>query len=187
MNTKNNKRRRDSIERIQNAFIYFLQTKELHEITVSDICKVAGINRSTFYANFLDVYDLSEKIIDKLHDDIFTLYREEIVENQSKSDYVKLFNHVKNNQSLFKTYFKLEKDRTNQQWFYYNEVLAEEFFENKHIDYHVEFFRNGFNALLKFWLYNGCKESPEELQKILETEYKGRSGYIEKYFKNNRE
>ena len=91
MNTKNNKRRRDSVERIQNAFVSFLQTKDLHEITVSDICKEAGINRSTFYANFMDVYDLSEKIINKLQDDLIILYHDEIVKGKYKSDYVKLF------------------------------------------------------------------------------------------------
>lgn len=182
MNTKNNKRRRDSIERIQNAFVSFLQTKELHEITVSDICKEAGINRSTFYANFMDVYDLSEKIINKIQDDLIILYHDEIVKGKYKSDYVKLFYHVRENQALFKIYFKLEKDRTNQKWFYYNEELAEVYFHNEHIDYHVEFFRNGFNALLKTWIYNGCKETPEELEKIIETEYKGRTLFMEEYF-----
>ncbi len=182
MNTKNNKRRRDSIERIENAFISFLQMKELHEITVSDICKEAGINRSTFYANFLDVYDLSEKIIDKLHEEIYILYHDELFNGKQKSDYVKLFYHVKENQSLYKTYFKLEKERTNHKWFYYNETLATEFFDNKHIDYHVEFFRNGFNALLKIWLFNGCKQTPEELEELIEREYRGRSLFMEKYF-----
>ena len=185
MNTKNNKRRRDSIERIENTFIEFLQTKEFHEITISDICKAAGINRSTFYANFLDVYDLSEKIIDKLHNDVFVLYKDEFLDGKSISDYLKLFNHIKENQSLYKIYFKLEKDRSNHHWFYYNECLAKDYFNNEHIDYHVEFFRNGFNSILKMWLFNGCKESCEELQKILETEYEGRYLFMKKYFSSN--
>ena len=182
MNIKNNKRRRDSIERIQNAFVFFLQTQDLHEITVSDICKVAGVNRSTFYANFADVYDLSEKIIENLNNDLMMLYHDEIIKGNAKSDYVKLFYHIKENQSLYKTYFKLEKDRTNQNWFYFNELLSKEYFDNKHTDYHVEFFRNGFNALVKLWLFNGCVESPEELEEIIETEYKGRSAFMTEYF-----
>ena len=67
-----------------------------------------------------------------------------------------------------------------------NESIAEEFFQNEHVDYHAEFFRNGFNSLIKMWLINGCKETPEELEKILETEYSGRSAYIEKYFSSER-
>lgn len=183
MNKKNNKRRRESIERIQRAFIDFLETKELHQITVSDICKVAEINRSTFYANFLDVYDLADKIIDKLHNELMLLYHDQIVEGKSRGDYLKLFYHVKANQSLYKTYFKLNTDRNNSMWFY-NKRLSSEYFNDKNIDYHVEFFRNGFNALIKTWLWGGCKESPEELEEIIEIEYKGRASYMEKYFTN---
>lgn len=183
MNKKNNKRRRESIERIQKAFVDFLETKELHQITVSEICKVAEINRSTFYANFLDVYDLSEKIIDKLHDELILLYYDEIVAGNNRGDYLKLFYHVKENQSLYRTYFKLNNDKNNGMWFY-NKRLAFEFFDNKNVDYHVEFFRNGFNSLVKMWLWGGCKESPEELEEIIEIEYKGRASYIEKYFTN---
>ncbi|MBP3692176.1 MAG: TetR/AcrR family transcriptional regulator, partial [Clostridia bacterium] len=69
MNTKNNKRRRQSQEKIEKAFIELLQTKELKEITVSDICKITGLNRSTFYANYLDVYDLADKLREKLEKD----------------------------------------------------------------------------------------------------------------------
>ena len=63
MNTKNNRRRRESIERIEKAFLELLQTKELHEITVSDICKSCELNRSTFYANYIDIFDLADKTI----------------------------------------------------------------------------------------------------------------------------
>lgn len=184
MNKKNNKRRRESIERIESAFINFLETKDLHQITVSDICKIADINRSTFYANYLDVYDLADKIIDKIHAEVMSLYHEQIVGGNSRGDYLKLFHHVRENQSLYKTYFKLQTDKSNSMWFY-NKRLAAEYFDNKNIDYHVEFFRNGFNALIKMWLFNGCKESPEELEEIIEIEYKGRASYIEKYFINS--
>ena len=51
MNVKNNRRRRESIERIEKAFIELLQTRELNEISVSDHCKICELLRSTFYAN----------------------------------------------------------------------------------------------------------------------------------------
>ena len=51
MNTPNNKRRKESQEKIIRVFLNLIQSKEVPEITVSDICKQANINRSTFYAN----------------------------------------------------------------------------------------------------------------------------------------
>ena len=39
MNVKNNKRRRESQEKIEKAFIELLQTREIKDITVSDLIK----------------------------------------------------------------------------------------------------------------------------------------------------
>ena len=61
MNTKNNRRRRESVEKIEKAFVQQLQAKELKSITVADICKETGLNRSTFYANYPDIYDLGSQ------------------------------------------------------------------------------------------------------------------------------
>jgi len=59
MNVKNNKRHQETINNINKAFITLLQDKQLSEITVSDICKVADINRSTFYEKYDDVSALA--------------------------------------------------------------------------------------------------------------------------------
>ena len=45
MNTPNNKRKRESMERIEKVFIQLLQGKELDEISVSDLCKRAGLEQ----------------------------------------------------------------------------------------------------------------------------------------------
>ena len=75
MNTPNNKRKKESMERIEKVFIELLQTKELNEISVSDICKRAGLNRTTFYANYTDIYGLADAIRDKLENEAFGLYK----------------------------------------------------------------------------------------------------------------
>ena len=62
MNVSNNSRKKKSIEKIEKAFLQMIQTKDLNEIKVSDICKEAKINRTTFYANYLDIYDLADKL-----------------------------------------------------------------------------------------------------------------------------
>lgn len=47
-NTKNDKRRRQSVEKIENAFVEALQAKKLSQLSVSDVCKAAEMNRSSF-------------------------------------------------------------------------------------------------------------------------------------------
>ena len=73
MNTKNNKRRKDSQSKIERAFVELLQSNEIKNITVSDIIKMTGLNRSTFYANYIDIFDLADKTREKLETEFSNL------------------------------------------------------------------------------------------------------------------
>lgn len=58
MNTPNNKSSKETTAAIDAAFISLIKDKEIKEITVSEICETAKINRSTFYAHYADVLAL---------------------------------------------------------------------------------------------------------------------------------
>ena len=74
---------------------------------------------------------------------------------------------------LYRTYFKLGYD--NQfKLKYYDVHQAKKDFDDRHIEYHIEFFRSGFNAIVKKWLAGGCRETPEEMDGIIRSEYQGR-------------
>lgn len=169
MNTPNNKRRRESVHRIQRVFIELLQTKELGEIRVSEICKAASINRSTFYANFVDIYDLADQISVHLEAEFHKLYETEKL--TQSADFLKLLYHIRDNQLMYKTYFKLGYDN-NYKAILYDVQAAEALFEKEYVAYHVEFFKHGFNAVVKLWLENNCRETPEEIEHILYSEYR---------------
>lgn len=168
MNVKNNKRRRESVEKIERAFVQMLQEKELNQISVTDICKETGLNRSTFYANFLDVYDLADKLREKLEKDFDSQFQDENARSAAR-----MFRHIYENQLFYKTYFKLGYDQSHQVSVF-DSSRAESDFKGQHIKYHIEFFRNGINAIIKMWLANGCPETPEEMEQILKDEYRGR-------------
>ena len=110
MNIVNNKRKKDSQTKIQRAFVELIQFKAINEITISDICQKANLNRSTFYSNYLDIYDLADKIRDELFQDVLALYPEETKEKKHSYDFLRLFRHIKENQLFYKTYFKLNYD-----------------------------------------------------------------------------
>ncbi len=173
MNIKNNKRRQKSQEKIEKVFVELMQTKEITEITVSEICKRTELNRSTFYANYLDVYDLADKIKKNLEYDIRKEYEAEWESQTHSHNFLKLFRHIEKNQLFYQTYFKLDYDNTYKSIFYSQEILEKEF-GGDYLTYHVEFFRSGLTAVIKKWLSGGCIESPEEMEKILKDEYHGR-------------
>ncbi len=172
MNVKNNKRRRESKEKIEKVFIELLQTNEISRITVSDICKKTKLNRSTFYANYMDIYELADTIRKKLEQAVNELYENDMV-NKCASDYLKLFSHIKDNQILYRTYFKLGYDSEH----YGNLGMIKRdnnTFPKKHLEYHIEFHKAGINAIIKKWLNGGCVETPEEMKEIVENEYRYR-------------
>lgn len=172
MNKPNNKRKKESQEKIEKAFIELIQTRNVEEITVTDICNITGINRSTFYANYLDIYDLVDKIKIKMIEDFFDIYKEEALNQYHSYDFLKLFYHIKENQLFYKTYFKLNLDLTDSVKYIDSKEVERFLVDSKNLDYHIEFFKAGLNAIIKKWLNDACKESPEEIENILKSEYK---------------
>lgn len=172
MNVKNNKRRKESQEKLERAFIELLQTYEIKDITVSDLIKMTGLNRSTFYANYLDIFDLADKTREKLEHEFSDLFADYDYFNE-RTGALKMFTHIKENQLFYKTYFKLCYDEKQLISIYdINRAEKEDMAGN--VKYHIEFFRNGLNAIIKMWLAGGCQESPEEMAEVLKSEYRGR-------------
>ena len=48
MNTPNNKRKKESVKKIEKAFLDILQTNNLNQIKISDICKSCNLSRVKF-------------------------------------------------------------------------------------------------------------------------------------------
>ncbi len=172
MNTKNNKRRRESQKKIERAFVELLQTREIKDITVSDLIKKAGLNRSTFYANYIDILDLADKTRESLEREFSDLFADYDYFHE-RTGALKMFKHIKENQIFYKTYFKLCYDDKHL-LSAYDAKRAEQENLNTNLTYHIEFFRNGLNAIIKLWLANDCRESPEDMADVLKAEYRGR-------------
>lgn len=66
-----NRKRQYSRMVIEEAFLNELREKPIDKISVVDICKQANVNRSTFYSNYLDVYDLMDKVADRFFEKLF--------------------------------------------------------------------------------------------------------------------
>ena len=81
--------------------------------------------------------------------------------------------HIYDNQLFYRTYFKLGYDN-NYKIITYDTDLAKKHFQNKFIEYHMEFFKAGITRIIKLWLQNGCKETPEDMFEIIKSEYSGR-------------
>lgn len=146
MNTKNNQRHQDTIAAIEEAFVSLLNEKELKDISVSELCEKAGINRSTFYDSYTDIFALANAYAERI---------EKSVAEQPHTDgeFAWIFEHIRANADVFTIYFKLGMSK-------------------KSADYKELFFRNGVYAVAKMWFESGCVESPEQMGEITKREYK---------------
>lgn len=176
MNIQNNQRRKDSQERIQDAFLQLIQNNQLHEIKVTDLVKLAGVNRSTFYANYIDIYDLVDQLKARLREEYRQLYKQEYEQHIHSYNYLPMFQDIKKNQRLYRTLFQLNYDFTD---FFGGQPSAEDalqYYETADdIDYHVAFFQAGMAAIIRRWLADGCRKSPEEMDAIVKAEYQGKT------------
>ena len=181
MNKPNNKRSKESQEFIIEAFSLLLQNKEYDKISVSDVCKKAGVNRSTFYAHYTDIYDLMKSIESNLSDsmnEIFIKYASGI-ETQSQL-FLDLFNFVKEYKYFYIAYLSghitsTSFDFVNREPFrstIEKESLSRGYISSAGVNYHIAFFATGVSEIFRIWLINGCKESPEEMAEILKKEYR---------------
>lgn len=177
MNKTNNLRFKLTQTKIQEAFIELLETKQLRQITVQELCKKAKINRSTFYAHFLDIYDLMDKTEGEMSHKLLSLYEGTGADktNFFSPEYITIFlKFIYQHKNYYRDFVHSHniypiKTGFNPLWHdvmrpYYQKLGIES--ENEMM-YHLICFQAGLTAALKHWLDQGCKEEPEKLAKIL--------------------
>ena len=145
MNTKNNKRHQETLQRVYMAFASMLREQERNKISVTELCEAANIDRSTFYANFEDISALANSYAAELEKQV-------AAQPHVEGEFSWIFEYILENKELFQTYFKLGVSRTAT-------------------DYKTIFFRNGVNSVAKLWFEGGCMDSPQKMGEILKREY----------------
>ncbi len=98
-----NRRVRMTKSMMKSALLELLEKKPLEKITVTDVCTLADVNRSTFYAYYVDVGMLLTEIEDDVLSQLPVLSGEEL----SSGDFIdvveEFFEYVRNNKRLFRT------------------------------------------------------------------------------------
>ena len=176
MKMEENKRKQLSRRKIEEAFLKELETKNLDQLKVTEICQKADVNRGTFYSSYLDIYDLADQVFRQLKSEVEGLYSGRGSEGVYSDDsfFLSLLTFIRDHQDLFKMCFKLRyEDIITMSWSH-DLKFAEKLYAPEHIDYHLTFFQAGFNAIVRRWLEGGCLETPEEISQILKEEYDGK-------------
>lgn len=174
--------------KMDQALIALLEKKDFSYITVSEICKTAGVNRSTFYLHYETVGDLLEETTRYLLDDFmacFPMDIEQISVQYRNGDSKELnfvtekylhpyLNYIRDNRRVFSTVlsngssfgFEGIFDRLYRHIF--DPILERFHYPIAHRPYVMRFYLNGLNAVVTEWLSHGCEQSVEELSAIIQ-------------------
>lgn len=170
---------------MDKAFLDLLAEKDFEYITVKEICKKAGVNRSTFYLHYETVADLLEESVEFMLSGFLKYFSDKSISSKInnspldelifiKPDYIiPYLSYIRDNKKLFQTAVlhagTLQLDRNYKELFknIFRPILTRfDVPENKQ-HYMMSFYINGIIALVMEWLKNDCKESMEDIADII--------------------
>lgn len=176
MNKKENAGYQNTHLSIRESLLTLLSQKELQQITVTEICRLSGINRSTFYAHYQDIYEVMDAVQQELYDEIVRDFGELYTPESGPLSYnylLALAAHMKKHRTFYLAYLSGQYpsafDRNRS--ILLNEI-ATPIYEQLHVPessrrYYFNFFWWGVLAVLQQWLREGCRESPKEITNVL--------------------
>lgn len=158
---------RNVITDITDAMFELLKTKELSQITVTELIRKAGVCRASFYRNFY----LTEDVIRQYGT---AMYEE--INRKIPLDRTGIYEHIR----AVNTYLFAERERLvliERRRLYHlleESVVRQCVFQLQRLNvwesrYQVAFYAGAVTQLLRAWIRNNFEESPEEISRIIYT------------------
>jgi AcrR family transcriptional regulator len=170
---------------LRNALIQLAAEKSFASLTILDVTRQAGLNRTTFYLHYSGLHELLEDCARTL----FSQMREKIYANrisETASDNAALvpfvasvFRHLEQHEAFYRAMLGRQGDPLFRGLF--QELLSELIFEpiakrnsddgvNLPLEMTIRFFSSGFTGIAAWWLEKGMPISPEQASRQIATE-----------------
>ena len=169
------------------AFLELLNEKDFAYITVKEICKRAGVSRSTFYLHYETVNDLVRECVEYLHNRFLTSFDgQTLPQVDNLSDYpmselyfitpeylVPYLTFIKASATLFRVALAqadvLDMRASYERLFthVFSPILYRFQVDASEQRYLMTFYIHGLIAIVNEWLAGGCKESIETIATIM--------------------
>lgn len=177
----------NTAKKMDEALISLLGEKAFEYITVSEICKRAEVNRSTFYLHYENTVDLLDETARFLLNDFMAYFDVDVknITNKFKEcpldelnfisdEYLHPYlSYIKDNKSVFSTVLLHSVSFGFNEIFQrlyeniFNPILDRFNYPTSDRKYVMMFYLNGITAIVTEWLKDGCKKSVEEVSQII--------------------
>lgn len=177
----------NTAKKMDKALISLLEEKQFEYITISEICKRAGVNRSTFYLHYENTVDLLDETARVLLDDFMSYFSVDMKEitikfkessldelNFISDKYLKPYlSYIRDNKNVFLTVlehsvsFRFNEIYKRLYENIFNPVLDRYNYPVEDRKYAMMFYLNGITAIVTEWMKDGCKKTIAEVSKII--------------------
>lgn len=176
MNTKENQRVRLTKRLFRESLISLLKKNQLYEITVSQLCEEAEMNRSTFYKHYSNVHDIYEEIESEVLQQSEKCIQgvQNIEEKYIIFQLEQLLNYIREHSDLYKLLLDNSADgdfpykliKPAMQFVTHKSELFPPYWKGKE-EYCFIYVISGSLAMIRRWLSTGTKESSQEIAKMI--------------------
>jgi len=161
---------------LQDSLIELMKTKPILSITIKDICELADMSRSTFYAHYNDQYDLLRQIEKEtlgIFEDILSNYKDVQNKKEIAQMLEEILTYIANNSNSIQVLLSENGDINFQKKIFQHFVnnkqvtryFSEEFKDDE--DYYSVFIIHGAIGLVQHWLKNNASMPVSHLSKML--------------------
>ena len=167
---------------MNQALLQLLEKKDIEFITITEITKKAGVNRSTFYLHYDNIYELFEETVENVNKEFVNSFDcKSMTKITSKdnaflitdSQLVPYLNFCKKNKRILKLVhqkphlFQTEKTYKNMYDNIFYPAISQFLKDENQKVYNLEFFTQGVAGIIKKWIELDCKTEIPELIEII--------------------
>ncbi len=165
--------------KMDKALLSLLEKKDFAFITIQEICREAGVNRSTFYLHYQNIAELLEESVAYMQHSFYAYFHEahknQLLERDliSEEYLVPYLTYIREHQKLFQAAIRQNVlFQTEMQFQTLFETIFNPAMEKRHVpiskrNYLVTFYLHGILAIIEEWLKTDCRDSIETITAII--------------------
>lgn len=179
----------NTAKKMDLALISLLKKKPFDYITVSELCKEAKVNRTTFYLHYENTLDLLEETTQYILEGFLSYFKSDSASllfdipntpldelNFVNSKYLTPYlTYIRDNKEVFSTAlshiktFDFENVYERMFKHIFGPILDRFNYPKNDQRYVMAYYLNGINAISFEWVKDDCKKSIEKVSKIIDT------------------
>ena len=166
----------NTAQKMDDALVAILERKEFGDISIMEVCEEAGVNRSTFYAHYDNLYDLLKETQERAVSEFFKSFNSTL----SAADFSKMsaeelvfispqylvpyLTFVKKNRRLYEVYnnsgaFQIgEMDKRLIENIFVPIYAKNGVTDKRIVEYMSRYFISGVTAITMEWVKRGCED-----------------------------